>query len=357
MTAAPPSDLARDASIALGWAGPMSHGIIQLAQQIATVAADLRFAGVVLTEPDPTRVADLVDRLPSAVRHLHLHLNDWLLASGPDPAAVLITDLAARVRRRRVRLTATLHDLPQPADGTDLYRRRCADYRAIVAITAGVVVSSEHERALLLDVLEGSSAVPLEVIPLPIDPLPAAALSPRDTAPFTVGMLGYLFPGKGHREVLAELAGMPVTVLAIGRPSPGQEYLVGELEAAASASGIEFRCTGYVPDADLAGELRQVSVPLAAHTRISASGSINSWIAAGRRPLVPAGRYVSELDGRMPGALRVYQPGDLRRAVESAIAESSLTVLAPDVAVGPSTPEVARRYVDWLRTMARGPLN
>lgn len=343
----------RERSIALGWAGPAQHGIIRLARQIASAATDLGFAGHVVAEPDPTRVADLVDRLPPPVQQLHLHLNDWLLASGPAPAAAVIADLADRARHRGLRLTATLHDVPQPADGAELFRRRCGDYRSIVAMAAGVVVSSEHERKLLLDALDGPSRVPIEVIPLPIDPLPAAAFSPRDTAPFTVGMLGYLFPGKGHREVLAELAGMPVTVLAIGRPSSGQEYLVGELTAAARDAGVGFRCTGYVPDVELTEELRRVSVPLAAHTRISASGSINSWIAAGRRPLVPAGRYVTELAERIPGALRIYQPGGLRCAVESAIAEPGLTVLGPDVAVGPSTPEVARRYLDWLRHLAR----
>ena len=293
----------------------------------------------------------MVDRLPTSVRLLHLHLNDWLPASGDAPATAVIADLATRVHRRGLRLTATLHDIPQPADGAELYRRRCADYRSIIALTAGVVVSSDHERTLLRDAV-GEPELPVEVIPLPIDRLPVIEGQFLDTAPITVGMLGYLFPGKGHREVLAELAGMPVTVLAIGRPSPGQEYLLGELTAAARAARVGFRCTGFVPDADLPARLRRVSVPVAAHTRISASGSINSWIAAGRRPLVPAGRYVTELDRRNPGSLRIYQPGDLRRAVESAIAEPDLTVLGPDVEVGPSTCEVARHYLTWLRRLA-----
>ena len=167
-------------------------------------------------------------------------------------------------------------------------------------------------------------------------------------------MLGYLFPGKGHRDVLEELAGLstPVTVVAIGRPSPGQEYLLDDLTALADRLGVGFRCTGYVPDADLPAELRRVTVPLAAHTRVSASGSINSWIAAGRRPLVAAGRYATELDARLPGALRIYQPGELRQAVETSIAEPDLTVLRPGLTVGPSTAEVARRYQGWLRTIA-----
>lgn len=343
--------IAIDRSIALGWAGPQEHGIIRLAGQIASAAHDLGFTGAVVAESEPTRIGDLVDRLPATTRLVHLHLNDWLLAAGPTPAAPVIADLAARLRRRKLLLTVTLHDLPQPADGADLYRRRSADYRSIVALAAGVVVSSEHERALLLDVLGDRPAVPIEVIPLPIDPLPATAWTP-DATPVTVGILGYLFPGKGHREVLTELAGMPVTLLAIGRPSSGQDYLLADLEAAAQDAGVAFRCTGYVPDRQLTAELRRVTVPLAPHTRISASGSINSWIAAGRRPLVPAGRYVTELDARMPGSLRIYQPGGLRRAVETALADPCLTVPGPDVRVRPSTSEVAQHYLDWLRPLA-----
>jgi glycosyltransferase involved in cell wall biosynthesis len=339
--------------LALGWAGPDNHGIIRLARQIAVAAGHLGFGGAVLSEQEPTRVPELVDRVPPGVRQLHLHLNDWLLSSGEAPAADVIAALAQRLHRRGVRLTVTLHDLPQPADGAELYRRRCADYRSIVAMAAGVVVSSDHERALLQDAV-GDPAVPVEVVPLPIDPLPGWPSVPRDTAPVTVGMLGYLFPGKGHRDVLEELAGLatPVTVVAIGRPSPGQEYLLDDLTALARRLGVGFRCTGYVPDAELPAELRRVTVPLAAHTRVSASGSINSWIAAGRRPLVAAGRYVTELDARLPGALRIYQPGELRQAVETAIAEPDLTALAAGVTVGPSTEGVAQQYLNWLRGIA-----
>ena len=42
-----------------------------------------------LHEPDPAAVGDLVDRLPPAVRLLHLHVNDWLFAdrqAGADDA-------------------------------------------------------------------------------------------------------------------------------------------------------------------------------------------------------------------------------------------------------------------------------
>ena len=47
----------------------------------------------------------------------------------------------------------------------------------------------------------------------------------------TVGIFGYLYPGKGHREVLDELSSCQpaVDVFAIGRASDRHRELVGEL--------------------------------------------------------------------------------------------------------------------------------
>jgi hypothetical protein len=356
-----------DRALALAWCGPAEHGVTRLARQIADAAQEVGFGGTVLHEPDPGAVGALVDRLPSAVRLLHLHVNDWLFADQQAGADQRIAALAQRLNRRGMTLTVTLHDLPQVSDGAMLFRRRASTYRAIVRQTGGIVVSSRHERALLLDALAdgpgmdqqraapGAEDTDVDVIPLPIDGAEPAA-HPRtrsDTVP-TVGIFGYLYPGKGHREVLDQLAGMrpAVTVLAIGRPSVRHAELLPELQSVAEHGGIGFRCTGYVADADVVQELRNVLVPLAPHTHVSASGSINSWIAAGRRPLVPAGRYVSELADRLPGSVCVYQPGELRQAVDRAIANPESTWLAAGFQAGPTTFEVASRYLGWLRRLA-----
>jgi hypothetical protein len=354
-----------DHAIALAWCGPAEHGVTRLARQIADAARQVGFGGTALQVPDPGGAGGLIDRLPPDVRLLHLHVNDWLFADRQAGADQRIGELAARLRRRGIMLTVTAHDLPQVSDGPVLFRRRATTYAAIVRHTGGVVVSSEHERALLLDALavgpDGDAAVPaseatdVDVIPLPIDSAepPARPHSHVDPVP-TIGIFGYLYPGKGHREVLDELAGVrpAVTVLAIGRPSVRHAELLPELQSVAEHGGIGFRCTGYVADADVVQELRNVLVPLAPHTHVSASGSINSWIAAGRRPLVPAGRYVSELADRLPGSVCVYQPGDLRQAVDRAIANPESTWLAAGFQAGPTTFEVASRYLGWLRRRA-----
>lgn len=367
----------RDATIVMGWCGPDEHGITRFARQIASAAIHLGFAGEVMHEAQPLRLIGLVDRLTPETRLLHLQLNDWLFADAGLDADAFIGQVAERLQRRQVALAVTLHDLPQVSDGQALYLRRCRTYRHLIESAVGVVVSSEHESLLLQEALgETAAAAPglrqygtlPAVIPLPIDPLapsrPAVGASTHlfdrtqrtehgEPAP-TIGIFGYVYPGKGHRDVVEEVAGMdpaPV-VVAVGRASARHTELLDELTRVAGRRGILFRCTGYVPETELQNTLRGLTVPVAPHTHISASGSINSWLAAGRRPLVPAGRYVDELERRMPGAVWIYQPGELRPNVERAVAHPELTWLSEDVRVGPTTPMVAQRYLEWLRERA-----
>ena len=104
-------------------------------------------------ERDPAQAIDLVAKLTPQVRLLHLHLTDWLFVDAGVGADHIIAGLVRALRARGVALNVTLHDLPQPSDGPDLYRRRTATYRSLVESVAGVVVCSEHERMLLEDAL------------------------------------------------------------------------------------------------------------------------------------------------------------------------------------------------------------
>ena len=172
---------------------------------------------------------------------------------------------------------------------------------------AGVVVSSEHERDLLHRC--GIRPARLAVIPLPLDAAPSAAPAPPGPRPAhgprEIGMLGYVYPGKGHDEALGVLHHLPpdVGLTVLGAPSPGHEHLVDELHASAAASGRRLRVSGWLPDEDLVAAARAVDVPVAWHRHISASGSIGSWLTAGRRPVVPVHPWTVELERRCPGAL------------------------------------------------------
>lgn len=360
---------------------------------------------------------------------LHLHLTDHLLGTSATRCADLVEALA---RRRPVSLT--LHDLPQPEPGDDAasttgrYARRRRAYARMAAQARGVVVASDHERALLTRALaaEGLCAGgPIEVIPLPIaGPIPShrpasptgspAAEAPtaarddgRGDQPRDLVVFGYLYPGKGHAAALEALAaldvpaasaaladlsdasGVPdvfdgaagadrsaaggstiaptpeprqrfadVGLLALGEPSPGHDDLVAQYAARARELGRRFVVTGYLPEAEVLHRLRAAAVPVAAADHISASGSIGSWLAAGRRPLVPAGPYADELDARCPGALLRYGAGldhaTLAEAVRAALEDPTLTWLAEDVLLGPDLASCATRLHRFLCGSAAG---
>ena len=77
--------------------GPDTHGVT-------------RYAGEVAGAARAPVVRDVAQLVPGAA--VHLHLTDRLLAREPAEAAAAVEQLA-----RRVRLTVTLHDVPQPTDG------------------------------------------------------------------------------------------------------------------------------------------------------------------------------------------------------------------------------------------------
>jgi len=322
------------------------HGVTVLARRIASAVAartgrDAAVAPDALTGPRPPARA-------------HLHFTDRLWASSPEAAAERIVALAARVP-----LTVTLHDLPQPSDGARNLPRRSACYRAVVEAARGVVVNSEHEAALLAEHTVTGHAP--RVVPLPVDLEPAPAVRPDPDG--TAAVIGFVYPGKGHAELVEAVAtlrhrGAPgpagsLGVVALGRASAGHEAETDALVAEAAARGVELAVTGYLSDAVLLDRCRRASVPVAAHRHVSASGSVATWIAAGRRPLVPDARYSREMAALRPGTLTLFDGDDpeaLAAAVARAAADPSSTWLGPDAATAPGLADVAEAYLTWWAT-------
>ena len=323
--------------------GPAEHGVTTLALQLVRAAFD---------RPTVTRInrvmtsADL-SAVPTGRTAVHVHVTDRLFGSCPEQAQEVLVDLAARCR-----LSVTLHDLPQPSDGPHSMPRRAACYAAVARASRRVIVSSEHERSLLsacLGQAETAAALarPVVVIPLPVArpahlPPPIAAASPD------LGVLGFVYPGKGHHEVLATLAHLPpeVGMLVLGQASAGHQDVVEDLITSALLARRRLVVTGYLSNEQLHRRLRSVAVPVAAHRHLSASGSINSWLSAGRRPLAPRSDYTLELANRLPGALTLYD--DLAPAVARALDCPSSTWLdraqVDQPGWGPDIAKVADRY-------------
>ena len=344
-------------------AGPAQHSVVILAGQIAT-----RMVGMSTPAHRPTVVvtargdglegnAQLRQTLTS-VSHpgpaasppdavVHVHFTDQLF--GPDCAAAAASyeRLAGSIRGDfGARLSVTLHDVPMDVDAPDRYQRRAAAYRRVVAATDGpVIVNSGHEAALIRAIAPEVDPV---VIPLPVAAAPERPSHDAVQGDDDVAILGFLYPDKGHAEALDALEVLPrgVGLAALGRVADGHAELAEELTDRAAQLGRRFTVTGWIADAELMPRLRRARVPLAGHRQLSASGSIGSWLSAGRRPLVPDLAYTRELSARWPGTLCHYPPtgAGLRRALVRAYDDPDSTWLDPGVAIGPPLDQVAEAY-------------
>ncbi|MBL7261327.1 glycosyltransferase [Paractinoplanes lichenicola] len=305
------------------------HGVTVAARDLATATEaatgrPLATPAAALTSADPPERA-------------HLHFTDRLWASSPEEAAALVERIAGRTA-----LTVTLHDVPQASDGPRNRPRRTDCYARVAAAARGVVVNSRHEAAHLAE----AGIVPraLGVVPLPVAPAPPASRRLHDHP--DVAVLGFFYPGKGHAEVVEALApGARMTVL--GGPSAGHEEDLRAFTEQAAARGVTVDVTGFVPEEDLIARCRSAAVPVVAHRHFSASGSLATWIAAGRRPLVADGRYTREMAELRPGTVRLVDPDRLGVAIAEALADPDSTWLAADAVTRPHLDDTAAAYLRW----------
>ena len=283
---------------------------------------------------------------------LHLHFTDRLWGADPVAAADAVEKLAARHR-----VIVTLHDVPQPSDGANLGRRvEC--YRRVIAAARGVVCNSRHEAELLREYTVPSARP--AVIPLPVQPL-SHGDRPLELDG-SVAILGFVYPGKGHDRAIDTVAGLDVDgsgdsvapwVVALGRASAGHESDVDALTARAVTRGVRFETTGYLPDDELLARARGVSVPVIAHDHVSASGSLASWISAGRRPIVIRNRYMDEMAELRPGTITLVDADGFAAAVADAYRHPESTWLDARLDLSPTSADTVELYLSyWLSVMS-----
>lgn len=312
--------------------GDAQHGVDRCARALAEAAGRL----------DPAIELRRWDEVAGAQR-LHLHFTDRLWGSSAADAAAAVESLAAGAS-----LSVTLHDIPQPSDGEAAMQRRSDAYRRVVEAAAVVVCNSRHERRLLRDAIRIDADV--AVIPLP------AAPPDRRPEPWQpraeIGILGFFYPGKGHREAVDVAAALdpPIAVTAIGRAAPGHEEELAELERYAEARGVALTATGFLSDSAMLARARESAVPVVAHQHVSASGSLNDWLAAGRRPITIANDYFAEMAALRPGTVALVEPAELAHAVAAGLREPSGTWLSEGASTAPHLDDVAAAYLArWAR--------
>ena len=334
--------------------GPEEHGVVRHAMAVGRACRQ----PIVRIEEPLAESGELNISTPVA----HWHYTDRLFGCRATAAAERFVTVASSTGRRRL---VTLHDVPEPGR-TDHARRRVSAYRMIAGCVDAIVVASEHERQLLR---RCEITTPVHVVPLPIDdryaPVIDPAATPRnhvDNDPHrtrVIGVLGFLYPGKGHLDVVRAAASVPgdVVIEALGRPSEGHHDLVAELHKEAARLGRRLSITGFLTDDVLSARLASVDVPVVAARSVSASASLCTWIGAGRRPLVARAPYATEL-AATGDLMTLYDPDEsaaLAAAVLRAVAAPPSTWRHVPVPVRLSVEAVAHAHVALYTGLASVP--
>lgn len=292
--------------------GPANHGVTAYALSLAEAVGD----------EEIVRETELTDtELPPGP--VHVTFTDHLF--GPDPDSA-VDHLLKRTGTRA--LSVSFHDVPQPEEGAQRFQHRARAYRRLAAHAWVSVVNSQHEADFF-----GAPHTP-HVIPLPI-PTVHSTYAPE---PHTVGILGYLYPGKGHEDVIEQLAGSEYRLRFLGQVSAGHEQWAQALCARAEELGVEVEITGWLDDEELAREMGRIEIPVCAHRHFSASGSLMTWLGAGRHVLVSDSAYAREIATHYDEQITLVPRDHWREAIDNA---------APTPPVAPRPhgwPEVARMW-------------
>jgi len=311
--------------------GPAGHGVVEHALVVADAGGGRR-----MQVARPEAITSQGGGVGAGVNHLHY--TDALFGPTTDEAARVFVHLAGSLGGRVV---VTLHDVPLGDDARD--RRRAAAYRAVAATADGLIVASGHEAA---HARRAGVTAPLTVIPLPVIERAVSPPLAGDCPTLSVGVLGYVYPGKGHAEVLAAAATLPadVGVVAGGRASDGHEDLAVTLATAAARRGRSFTVTGWLDEPALIRFLGSTTVPVVAAPAASASASLNTWIGAGRRPIVVATDYTVEYAARAAALVHLVPSGQLASAMAAALSDPERTWCTSPVPEALTLAAVAARH-------------
>lgn len=296
--------------------GPPHHGVTRYGRGLLVAARTVEAADAA---GHRLRHVDLETASPGRADLLHVPFTDRIFGATLDAAVDSVRHLLDREAPRS--WVVNLHDLPQREEGADRYSRRAAAYAWLAARADVVVANSQHEARGVHD-LPGCADVNIRVIPLPLEPVAAPGTGRRapdgeplrggdPPTPADIGLLGFVYPGKGY-ERLIDAAPVGTCVRAIGQAAEGHHDYLHDLMERARQRGVDFEVTGYVPEGMLAAQLHAVNVPVCPHRHVSASGSLNTWIAHGRVPLVLESPYMIEIAHRWPGAVTVATAQDFR---------------------------------------------
>jgi glycosyltransferase involved in cell wall biosynthesis len=173
-----------------------------------------------------------------------------------------------------------------------------------------------------------------------------------------VTLLGFVYGRKGHRYAVDAVPYFPNDAVLVyaGGPVAGRSYVYDLAQSKADEHGLgdRFRITGYLSDEELETWIAATHLAILPFTDLSASGSLSSWISAGKSMLVSDLPGFREYARRVPGALHFFGPTEawpLGSAVSELLAkplpdpDPSVQKLAGEL----SMERTVTRYLDVAR--------
>lgn len=278
--------------------GPEQHGVVEYGLLLAKHAGGrvVRFDNWTALPTDPRE-------FPAGP--LQIYFTDHLFGSSPSEALTRVLNLVGNHP-----LSVSFHDVPQLEEGADRFARRAKAYVELAQRADAVVVNSQHEARFFTQRLTQNPHPALRVVPLPL-PQRVTTIKPSSSTPPNppsihddIAIMGFIYPGKGHMELLDSLSKNPAhgihSLRALGRIADGHEWLADDLRSASMRAGVDLEITGFLDPEELEQEMFRAGIPVCAHRHFSASGSLMKWISLGRRVLVADGPYPRELRERWP---------------------------------------------------------
>jgi glycosyltransferase involved in cell wall biosynthesis len=238
----------------------------------------------------------------------------------------------------------------------------------LVARTADrVVVHSDVEIGRLRGIVPQDK---LRVIPhfveqrsLPLTPAEARARLGVEGRR-VVTLLGFIYGRKGHVAAAEAIAALPPDVLVVfaGGNVAGRDKVLRTVEQLSREQGLadRLRITGYLSEEEMETWMAASHLAILPFRDLSASGSLSTWIAAGKPMLTTDLDGFREVDARAPGALRFFpslDPAAIARAITAAL-DDDLTDPDPRVVAlreQLTVPRTVDRYLDVVREVAVRP--
>jgi glycosyltransferase involved in cell wall biosynthesis len=177
-----------------------------------------------------------------------------------------------------------------------------------------------------------------------------------------VTLLGFIYGRKGHKilvEAIPELA-PDVQVVFAGGPIAHKEKFLANVEGRKRELdlGERLRITGYLAEEDLEAWVAATDLAVLPFKDLSASGSLSTWIAAGKPILASDLPGFREYDARVPGSVQFFSPIEtdaLVKAITERLAtdlpevDPKVVALREDLSV----PRTVDRYVAIYREALR----